>query len=89
MNREILIQALQSEGVVDDVILAALVKFEMWDIENRIIARIAHALDTAQRSDNMFEGQQGTLRKTINLRLRTSKAVSKKMAALAKASRVA
>lgn len=57
MNKVILIQALQSEGVVDAVIYQALLKVEMYNIEERVGRSINRAIYQAGTNQNRFEAQ--------------------------------
>jgi hypothetical protein len=53
-----LVQALQSEGVVDAVIERALVKAELYDLENAIRMKVWKAIDQTygEGKENIFEG---------------------------------
>ena len=61
MNRDILVQALQSEGVVDEVIVKAVVKAEMYGLEERLTGSIYRTLgQVADRGYNVFARTQSS-----------------------------
>lgn len=64
MRMNTLVQALQSEGVVDEVIERALVKAEMYDMEHVLRMKVWKAIEATKGEDkeNIFEGRFRTAR---------------------------
>jgi hypothetical protein len=63
MRVDILVQALQSEGVVDSVIEAAIVKAKMYGMEDQIRRSVAIALGrVADSGYNVFEKAEQPVR---------------------------
>ena len=55
MSRKTLMQALISEGVVQEVIAAAFIKAELHDMEMRVQASVYRAMERAREDYNPFE----------------------------------